>query len=228
MSELRESILIVAAHPDDEALGCGGTIAKLSRMHPVHVKFMGRGVGARNLPLAEHRMAVKKLAQATRASAEVLAITTVFPGQFDDNAFDSGPLLELVREVEQCIAQYRPTTIYTHHAGDLNIDHRLTFQAGLTACRPMVTCSVRNIYSFEVPSATDWAFQQFQSWNPTRFVDITETLIQKMDALEFYKDELRPFPHPRSLEAIHARATWWGGIVGTSAAEAFMVIRELA
>jgi len=138
------------------------------------------------------------------------------------------PLLEIIKITEELIETLKPGVIYTHHAGDLNIDHRLVNQAVLTATRPVKDHPVKEIYGFEVPSSTDWAFNQLSSaFNPNVFVDISDTLRLKLQALAYYEEEIRPFPHPRSPEAITATARRWGSVVGCEAAEAFELIRSI-
>lgn len=224
------SVLVVVAHPDDEVLGCGGTLAKCSRTEAVHVLQIGQGIGARQLPVAEHVRAIHRLRAAALEAGKIVGASSVILGSedFPDNAFETVSLLSLVQVIESHIRHLRPTTIYTHHAGDLNVDHRRVFQAVLTACRPLEECPVQAIYSFEVPSATEWAFQQLAVWAPTRFVDIRGHLETKLQALACYDSEARLFPHPRSPEAIRALAQWRGAQSGMGCAEAFMVVRVWA
>ena len=116
--------------------------------------------------------------------------------------------------------------IYTHHGGDLNIDHVVVHRAVLTATRPMAACPVKQVYTFEIPSSTEWAFGEFDLFQPNSFVDISTTIEAKIKAMEMYKEEIRPFPHPRSPQALRAIALRWGSSVGVQAAEAFMLVRE--
>ena len=138
-------------------------------------------------------------------------------------------LLDIVQPIERVVRELAPKTIYTHHGGDLNIDHVLCHRAVLTACRPQPGLSVLRIYAMEVPSSTEWAPpQSVTPFVPTRFVDISDTQEKKRRALEAYKEEMRAFPHPRSFEAVNALAAWRGASAGLNAAEAFMVVREVA
>jgi LmbE family N-acetylglucosaminyl deacetylase len=130
--------------------------------------------------------------------------------------------------VEEDIKEIKPEIIYTHHSGDLNIDHRITFRAVLTAVRPAVASTVRELYAFEIPSSTDWAFGSFEPvFRPNTFVDISGELETKLEALSGYSSEVRNFPHPRSLEAVRAKAKSWGSIIGCEAGEAFELIFSL-
>lgn len=222
--------LVVAAHPDDEILGCGGTIARLAGSgDEVHVAILGEGSTSR----AERRedagsSTVSDLADAARAAAATLGAVQVSLHGLPDNRFDTVPLLQMVKVLERLVDDIRPDTVYCQHGGDLNVDHQLTFRAVLTATRPIPGHPVHNLYSFEVSSSTEWAFSQFAPrFLPTRFVDISSTIETKMRALEAYRAEMRPYPHARSTEAIRALAATRGAMVGIAAAEAFTVVREL-
>ena len=142
-----------------------------------------------------------------------------------DNRFDTVPLLEIVKIVEELVVSIRPERIYTHHQGDLNVDHSVTHRAVLTATRPLPGALVKEILAFEVPSSTDWAFDRLTPFRPNYFVDVTSTLETKIEAMETYRSEKREFPHPRSPEALEANARRWGSVAGHAAAEAFEVVR---
>jgi LmbE family N-acetylglucosaminyl deacetylase len=160
--------------------------------------------------------------------AKVLGAGELFQHTLPDNRFDTVPLLEVVKTVEQLISHVQPEIIYTHHGGDLNIDHAIVHRAVLTATRPLRGCPVRELYAFEVPSSTEWSFQQFEPFfHPNVFVDIQETLNLKIEALQMYETEIQPFPHPRSPETIRAIAQRWGSTAGVEYAEAFELIRSV-
>ena len=145
-----------------------------------------------------------------------------------DNRFDELPLLEVIKIVEGVIAEVQPAVVYTHHPGDLNIDHAVTFRAVLTATRPSSDGTVKEIYAFEVASSTDWAFNHIvPSFKPNVFVDITDTLELKIRGMSMYKSEARCFPHPRSSEALRAQACRWGAVSGLGQAEAFELVRAI-
>jgi LmbE family N-acetylglucosaminyl deacetylase len=223
-------VLVVAAHPDDEVLGCGGTIARVARAgRPVAVAILGEGVTSRT-PQRDpvDPGAVAALRVCSRQAANVLGVRELCHFNLPDNRFDTVPLLNIVKLVEEVVARVRPTVVCTHDAGDLNIDHVLVHRAVLTATRPTGACPVRSVLTCEVPSATDWSFQQFPpAFRPTVFVDIAETLEAKIQALQQYDREVRAFPHPRSPEALRASAQRWGSIVGRPAAEAFALVRTV-
>ena len=222
-------ILIVAAHPDDEVLGCGGTIARHT-LHgdEVYCLILGEGIRARYRRQAEAKKELKQLKLDAQKAAGILGIKRISFRDFHDNRFDTIPLLDIVRAVEEGKEEVRPEVVYTHHEGDLNIDHQITLRAVLTACRPLAGETVKEIYSFEVPSSTGWSSPEAQSYfMPNVFVDIAETFDKKIEALKAYKSEIREYPHPRSPEALRAIAMRWGSTVGREAAEAFELIRAI-
>lgn len=218
------TVLVVAAHPDDEVLGCAGTIALHSqRGDEVHVLFLADGEQSR--PAAQQQHSARQAAAS--AAGEALGVSSVQFLSFADNAMDSVPLLHIVQAIEPIIARLAPDTIYTHFGGDLNIDHRISYQAVLTACRPQPGQTVRRIYCFEVPSSTEWAASLEPAFRPTLFIDTHSVQEQVEAALHCYATELRPYPHARSMQAILARQQLRGSSVGFTLAEAFMVEREL-
>lgn len=219
-------ILVVAAHSDDEALGCGGTLAaQAARGAEIAVMFMTNGVGARNVSEADPR--VVQRAKASRAACEILGVKTVVQRDFPDNRLDSVPLLDVVQSVEQVVAEFKPDVILTHFSDDLNVDHRVCHQAVLTACRPEPGRPVRLILAFEVASSTEWAFSA-PAFAPNYFVDISAQLEKKLQALDAYHEEMRGAPHPRSASSVEALARWRGATVGCDAAEAFSLVRMIA
>jgi len=160
--------------------------------------------------------------------ADLSGARDLFLYDLPDNRFDTVPLLDVIKIVEELIERLRPRVIYTHHSGDLNIDHVVVHRAVLTATRPVASCPVREIYAFEVPSSTEWAFGQFQpAFRPNVFVDISATLETKVQAIALYESETRPFPHPRSPEVLRAIVRRWGSVVGLEAAEAFELLRKV-
>lgn len=223
-----QTILVIAAHTDDEALGCGGTLARHAALgDTVAALFMTDGVGARHVDAGAREDAERRAAAAEEAAAK-LGIVKRFSEAFPDNAMDSVPLIEVVRPIERVIAELGPDVIYTHHAGDLNIDHAITARAVLTACRPQPDFSVTEIYSFEVPSSTEWAGPRVESaFCPSHFVNIAPYWEAKHAALKAYGEEMRPAPHSRSFEAVSSLSQWRGAQVGMERAEAFESLRTL-
>jgi LmbE family N-acetylglucosaminyl deacetylase len=228
-NNLTQVILVVVAHPDDEVLGCGGTIANYSREgHDVHVAFLADGVSARNGKLPPDLKELKERQEAAKKSAAVLGIKSLHFGEFPDNQMDTIPLLQVTKEVEGLIRKVQPETVITHFGGDLNIDHRKTFEAVLTACRPQAGHPVKTILCFETPSSTEWQSGiNDLPFCPNWFVDISKTLSSKLKALDAYTSEMRPWPHPRSNRALEHIAGWRGATIGKEAAEAFMLVRRL-
>lgn len=221
--------LIIAAHPDDEVLGCGGTAARLARQGvEVYIAILGEGLTSRHAERSETDPAdLKALHDASRRAAERLGARDLFSYELPDNRFDTVPLLDIIKIVERLIGRLRPDAVYTHHEGDLNIDHSVVHRAVLTATRPAGS-PVRELYAFEVLSSTEWAFGRCgAAFQPNIFYDITDTLEAKIAAMELYHSEVRPFPHPRSSAALEATARRWGSVAGFPAAEAFELIRAL-
>ncbi|PPT08716.1 hypothetical protein CKA32_004077 [Geitlerinema sp. FC II] len=223
---MSQSILIIAAHPDDEVLGCGGTIARYTaRGVQARVIFLADGIAARDGMDSE---ALQRRQSAARKAADCLGIQSVSFGKFPDNRLDTVDLLDIVKVVEGAIAQYQPDTVLTHHVGDVNIDHQRVHQAVVTACRPQKGHPVRTLLFFEVPSSTEWQPPgSAPAFTPNWFVDISSTLDCKLKALDAYAEELRTWPHPRSRQGVEALARWRGATVGVKAAEAFILGRQL-
>lgn len=224
------NILVIAAHSDDEVLGCGGTIARLSKEgHDMYVAILGEGITSRH---DKHEQIdqgiIKELQNQSRRASKLLGVKELFFYNLPDNRFDTISLLDIVKIIEGLIAKVQPPVVYTHHGGDLNVDHNVTFQATLTATRLLPGAIVKTVYSYEVPSSTEWAFQSIGSiFKPNTFVDITGTLDKKIRAMQKYQNEIRSFPHPRSPEALRIIAQRWGSVVGITAAEAFELVRGI-
>jgi len=223
-------VLVIAAHPDDEVLGCGGTAARMVQEgSEVYIAIMGEGITSRHQQReGADAGELSLLHMHAEAAARTIGAKDVLLQKLPDNRLDSVPLLEVVKRVESLIERFQPQVIYTHHPGDLNIDHGVIHRAVLTATRPMAGQCVREIYAFEVPSSTEWAFSSVQPvFRPNVFVDISATLEAKIAAMACYETEARPFPHPRSAEALRAIATRWGSVAGCAAAEAFELVRAV-
>ena len=219
----KEKILVVAAHPDDEILGCGGSIIKYKETHEIEVIFMTDGVSSRG------RNKTKALRRRKNCvdlfSFLKLKKPTFF--NFPDNQIDKIPLLKIVKKIEKKIKSYKPHTIFTHYSGCLNIDHRKTFEAVITACRPLSGSSVKKILSFEILSSTEWSHFKNKSFQPNYFINISKEFKQKIKCLNFYKSEIRKYPHSRSLKAVEALAKFRGVSSGNNYAEAFYLNRYI-
>lgn len=223
------SVLVVAAHPDDEVLGCGGTMAKLaSEGVQVHVLLLADGETSRSSPSASFDQQIVNRGRAAHGAAEILGCTSVEVHHFPDNKMDTIALLDVVKIIELRLQDTRAQSVFTHHAGDVNIDHRVVHEASLAACRPQPGCVVENLNFFEVPSSTEWRPPQSAlPFQPNLFFDISRTLSRKIEALEVYADEMRDFPHSRSFESVEALARWRGATVGLESAEAFSIGRSI-
>ena len=227
--KMTERVLVIAAHPDDEVLGCGGAVAKLADSGTqAHIAFLADGVSARDVDHTSRQPELNSRREAARQACDTLGAVSVTFDDLPDNRLDTVALLDIVRPIESLIAEHRPDTIFTHHAGDLNIDHRRVHQAVMTACRPQLGHPVRTLLFFEVPSSTEWQSPgPAPVFTPNWFVDISASLERKLTALDAYATELRPWPHPRSRQGVEYLARWRGATIGVDAAEAFMLGRRL-
>ena len=226
---MTQSILILAAHPDDEVLGCGGTIAKLAAQGAiVHVAFLADGVFSRTGNSAVQQEELHARRAAAQKACDILGVNSVSFGEFPDNRMDTVALLDITRALEVIIALHQPEMIFTHHAGDVNIDHRRIHEAAVIACRPQSGQPVKTLLCFEVPSSTEWQLPgSAPVFSPNWFENISDTLECKLAALDAYAGELRDWPHPRSKKGVAYLAHWRGAAVGVDAAEAFMLGRQL-
>ena len=214
-----EKVLVIAAHPDDETLGMGGTIHKLSLLGSrVRVIFLSDGVGSRD----EIRESVDSRRAAAISALRVLNCTDVHFYDYPDNSMDTMPLIDIVKTVEKSIDDFDPTVLFTHFPHDLNVDHRITSQACLVAARPKVNRSIKSLLYFEVQSSTEWNFGSSQ-FIPNMFVDISDSFGFKTNALKEYQVEIEAFPEARSFAGVEARSTVRGVTVGVSNAEAFQI-----
>lgn len=214
-----EKILVIAAHPDDETLGMGGTIHKLSLMGShVRVVFLSDGINSRD----KIRESLENRRVAAVNALKNLNCTDVLFYDFPDNSMDSVPLIEVVKTIEKCIRDFSPTILFTHFPHDLNVDHRISSQACLVAARPKVNSKIKSLLYFEVQSSTEWNFGSSQ-FMPNVFVDISDSFLFKVNALKEYQVEIEAFPEARSFAGVEARSTVRGVTVGVSNAEAFQI-----
>jgi len=219
------SVLVVAAHPDDEVLGCGGYIASRVRSgDEVSICFLSDGVTSRDS--GDQAALITTRHEAAKAASYILGVKTLTFGEFPDNQLDTVPLLTIVKAIESCIETFQPSIVLTHFGGDLNIDHQIANKAVVTACRPVSSQSVKQLLFFEIPSSTEWQVSSNrETFTPNWFEDISSTLSIKVEALAAYSVELREWPHPRSIKAIEHLAHWRGAVCGVDAAEAFVLGR---
>ena len=225
---MMKNIIIVAAHPDDEVLGCGGAISKLIKQGAkAHVLFIADGISSRGVEKTDSALLQLRY-EAGKKAAEILGVISISFENYPDNKLDTVPMLDIVKSIENKIEEIQPDTVFTHHSGDVNIDHRRISEAVIVACRPQNQHPVKNILFFEVPSSTEWQPPGTDSFfNPNWFIDISDELETKLTALKCYEDELRTWPHPRSIKGVSHLAHWRGATIGVDAAEAFYLARKI-
>jgi LmbE family N-acetylglucosaminyl deacetylase len=225
---MSKKILIIAAHPDDEVLGCFGTVAKMVKEgDEAYTLILGEGKTSRDeqRSIENKKAELNILNQEIEKANSVINIKKTFIENFPDNRFDSVDLLDIVKAILKVKKEIKPDIIFTHYENDLNIDHQITYQAVVTATRPMEDESVKEIYSFEVLSSTEWNYPL--SFSPDLFFDISETIKLKKEAMKQYNSELCQFPHPRSIEGIELNAKYHGMRVGKAYVEAFKTVRVI-
>src|SRR3989344_1633962 len=225
-----KKVLVVAAHPDDEVLGAGATIARhTSEGDEVRVLILGEGVTSRaDISVSEKKKALEQLKKSAIVANKILGVKHVTLAGLPDQQFDTVPLLSINHAIEKVLREYSPELIYTHSPTDLNLDHRKTVESSMTAARPTKSSSVLETRVFEVPSSTEWNFILPEVFRPNLFVRVSEKEFgKKMKALSAYGVEMRTFPPPRSTEYIRALATVRGGQSGLSLAEAFCVLYQI-
>ena len=225
-----DRVLVVAAHPDDEVLGCGGTILKaVKNGAKVAVMFLGEGISAR-FPIGEYgseefNQETKKRFSSAINALRILGVTDYWFAERLCCQFDSEIMLTIVKEIEQRIKKFQPTTILTHDRSEVNIDHRVTYDAVEAACRPTMPNPPKQIFSFEIICSGSWTFES--SFKPNVFVDVSDVWEKKMKAWHCYEGERRPFPFPRSDEGIQALAAYRGLSAGLQKAEGFKLLRKI-
>lgn len=228
---LKKKVMIVVAHPDDELLGIGGTIQKLKSEYncKIQVVILGEGITSRDIvrDIDKRNEELNTHQKNILAAKNILSYDILSTYQFPDNRFDTVPLLDIIKVIEKEKNKMNPEVIFTHHGGDLNIDHQITFKAVITSCRPQNDENVKSIFCFETPSGTEWQSSNHPfSFKPNIFFEINENQIEKkIEAMECYKYEKRKFPHPRSPEALKILASYRGLTVGKQYAEAFFMVR---
>ena len=230
------NILVVCAHPDDETIGMGGTLKKLTKNHNVSVLFVSEGITARrksgyvtipqyDVSHDEMKKMQNEISVRKKHAKKALSILGVKKMRFLDlpnQELDQVPLLKITKEIEYEISNTKSNVIFTHHFNDLNLDHRIVYEATITAARPIPGSTISSIISFEIPASTDW--RKPYQFNPNYYVNITNELKSKIKALEAYHYEIRKPPHTRSKIMTEAIAKRWGSLSGYNAAEAFEII----
>ena len=231
MNSRNQKVLVVAAHPDDEVLGCGGTISRHADFgDQVQVLVVAEGATSRHQDRDRVQVVdeLSALAQGAQMAGSILGAAGVELLDLPDNRLDSLDRLDLIKRIEERVDHHNPSCVYVHHAGDVNVDHRRLHEAVVTACRPSPGHVVKRLLSFEVASSTEWQVPgSAPAFQPNWFVDISTQWERKREALEAYASEMRSWPHARSLEAVEHLARWRGAQVGVEAAEAFCLLRQL-
>ena len=219
-----QNIAVVVAHPDDEVLAFGGTIARhVANGGRAYILFLTSGLAARGKPEQD---AIAALRTQAREAAAVLGADPPEFADFPDNRMDTIALLDVVQRIESFLESSAPDIVLTHHAGDLNVDHKITAQATLTACRPLPKCKLTRVYAGEVLSSSEFAAPT-DRFIPNTYNNIALWLDVKKQALACYTDEIRDWPHPRSIAAVEYLARLRGAEVGLDAAEASRLIRAV-
>jgi LmbE family N-acetylglucosaminyl deacetylase len=223
--------MVIAAHPDDEVLGCGGTIARLAAEGwEVHVIILAEGATSRSdtRDVLGHQDALSELATAAEKANNILGSASLKLYALPDNRMDSLELLDVIKLIEAELETHKPCLVFTHHSSDVNVDHRIIHDAVIAACRPQPQHFVKTLLFFEVASSTEWRPPSSgMVFAPNYFYDISNYLEKKLNALGVYASEMRDFPHPRSIKAVDYLAHWRGATVGCDAAEAFILGRAI-
>ena len=230
MRNNKKSILIVVAHPDDEVLAMGGTICYYKKLkYDIYAMFFSDGISSRKYNSnVRMKFDIKRREEASEKAAKLLGFEWIFKGRFQDNAMDKEPLLKYINVIEKIKKKINPSIVYTHSPTDLNVDHRIISEATLTAFRPQPGETCQEIATFEISSSTDYSHHKlYGSFIPNKFIDINKFIDNKLKALSFYKSELKPYPHSRSLRGIKLLSQYRGVQVGMKNAEAFEVLRKI-
>ena len=219
---MANNVIVIAAHPDDEVLGCGGTIYKhTSEGDNVTIVFISDGESSRVIK----KNSIEVRYNAARKASNILGCGEPIFLNLSDNRLDTYPLLEIIKKIEKVIFNVKPNIVYTHYYNDLNIDHQITCKSVLTACRPLPNSSIHTILFFETPSSTEWG-ETKDIFIPQKFVNISDFVKIKKKALSVYKNEMREYPHPRSLQAIEAIDSFRGATAGYKSAEIYRKIQK--
>lgn len=228
---MTKKVLVIAAHPDDEVLGCGATMAKhVQNGDEVNVMILAEGITSRDRVRLreENDHILVRLKEESMKANRILGVSSLSFGVFPDNRMDSVDLLDVVKVIEEKITEVNPDIVYTHFYGDVNIDHCIVHRATITACRPLPGVKNRTVLFFEIASSTEWqAAGEHLRFSPNWYVDVSETINLKLEALQVYEMEMRDWPHARSIESLKHLAHWRGANIGVQAAEAFILGRHI-
>jgi LmbE family N-acetylglucosaminyl deacetylase len=224
MTKKNNSVLVVAAHPDDEAIGCFGTLLKHYKFgDEINIIFLSDGVSSRGINKKKKHERKKNCLKVLKIIG--LKSKNVFFLDYPDNMIDTVPLLDVIKNIEEIKKKIQPNVLYTHFSNDLNIDHRIAYQAAITASRPSKNETIKKILCFEIVSSTEWSDKNKQIFSPNYFVDISKFINRKLKALAIYDKEIKKSPNARSLENIKNLALLRGSRAGVNYAEAFFIER---
>lgn len=225
---MMKNVLVFAAHPDDELIGLGGTVRRLANEGViVRAVIMAEGITSRSETRDQaDKSKLAELMEDAQKAADIVGYQSIEFCGLPDNRMDGMELLDIIKIVCKYIDKYQPDTIFTHHHGDLNIDHRITCEAVLTACRPVNNNCVKRIYAFETLSSTEWNFNYIEPFTPNVYFDVTKTIEAKIDGMACYRSESTSYPHPRSAEGMRSLGRFRGTNAGYEMAESFMLLRE--
>lgn len=224
----KNNVLVIAAHPDDEILGCGATIAKhIANGDEVNVIIMAEGITSRDVVRDKDRntQVLSDLASAAHEANKFLGVKNLVMLQYPDNRMDSIEFLDIVKSVETYAKEFNPNVVYTHYYNDLNIDHRITSQATMTAFRPEPNKKIETVLFFEVLSSTEWGIKN--DFSPNWFEDTSQYFDKKLKAIKIYESEMRDWPHARSIESVNCLGKHRGSNIGVDYAEAFVLGRKI-
>ncbi len=221
--------MLVAAHPDDELLGCGGTLLYFKKIgYDIKIIFLSDGESSRLKRKDKKKFLIRKREKQAIKVSKICDFIKPSFARLSDNKLDQVPLLKIIKFIEKEILKFKPSIIFTHNENDLNIDHKIVFDAVVTATRPSTKTFVNSIYCFETPSSTENNFSSLKvKFNPNLYFDITKFINKKLELLKNYKNEIRKYPHSRSLQSVRILAKYRGTQIGTKYAEAFFLLRQL-
>lgn len=224
-----KKILVIAAHPDDEVLGMGGTIAKLVKEgNEVNILIVTDGSSSQYRDSSDLQKIIDDKKKETLACAKVMGVKDVYYGNLPDMQLDTIPHIQINQVIESAIYQLKPDAVYTHFWGDVNLDHQNVYKSTLVAVRPVMGQVVKELYCYCVPSSTEWTPNKADTmFMPNVFVDIIDVVEQKYEAFSKYSTELRDYPHPRSIQYLRETDKAAGLRVGLLCAEQFVLLRKI-
>tara|TARA_Y100001958_G_C20951132_1_gene353699 strand:- start:16 stop:687 length:672 start_codon:yes stop_codon:yes gene_type:complete len=221
---IKKNLIVFAAHPDDEVLGCGGTIKKFSKKYNVIVVFFTTGIASRNSK--NELKKINNLKNDCKECNKILGTKKIVFLDLKDNQLDSYPRLFIIKKIEDILKVYNPELVFTHYFEDLNIDHQIVSNSTITACRPVYkNKNLKKILFFETLSSTEWSLKR--SFQPNCYYEIDKFISYKLKAMKRYKSEIQKYPLPRSIRTIEALAKLRGSEINRKYAEAFYIYREI-